>query len=167
MTHSLPPQKREIFESLDAWAADNVLVLLKPVESSWQPQDYLPDASSSSEESFHDEVAELRARAREIPDDYWVCLVGDMVTEEALPTYQTMLNTLDGGVRFPAPGSDQVFGPLLPKILSGSPYAVDEAPAVANAWGCDRGGQWNNRSVLDSEIDVFITAYLRQRGAVG
>ncbi|GJM85065.1 hypothetical protein PR202_ga01483 [Eleusine coracana subsp. coracana] len=99
VTHSLPPQKREIFESLDAWAADNVLVLLKPVESSWQPQDYLPDGSSSSEESFHDEVAELRARAREIPDDYWVCLVGDMVTEEALPTYQTMLNTLDGGVR--------------------------------------------------------------------
>ncbi|TVU29979.1 hypothetical protein EJB05_21578, partial [Eragrostis curvula] len=96
VTHSLPPQKREIFESLDAWAADNILVLLKPVEASWQPQDYLPDASA---DGFHDEVRELRARARELPDDYFVCLVGDMVTEEALPTYQTMLNTLDGGVR--------------------------------------------------------------------
>ncbi|PAN06129.1 hypothetical protein GQ55_1G234500 [Panicum hallii var. hallii] len=96
VAHSLPPQKREIFESLNSWAADTILPLLKPVESSWQPQDYLPDASS---ESFGDEVRELRARAREIPDDYLVCLVGDMVTEEALPTYQTMLNTLDGGVR--------------------------------------------------------------------
>ncbi|RCV06495.1 hypothetical protein SETIT_1G167200v2 [Setaria italica] len=96
VTHSLPPQKREIFESLDPWAADNILPLLKPVESSWQPQDYLPDASS---EAFVDEVRELRARAAEIPDDLLVCLVGDMVTEEALPTYQTMLNTLDGGVR--------------------------------------------------------------------
>ncbi|CAD6244321.1 unnamed protein product [Miscanthus lutarioriparius] len=96
VAHSLPPQKREIFESLDSWAADNILVLLKPVERSWQPQDYLPDAAS---ESFADEVRELRERAREIPDDYFVCFVGDMVTEEALPTYQTMLNTLDGGVR--------------------------------------------------------------------
>jgi acyl-[acyl-carrier-protein] desaturase len=96
ITHSLPPQKREIFESLDSWAADNVLVLLKPVEESWQPQDYLPDAAS---EGFHDEVRELRAQARDVPDDYFVCFVGDMITEEALPTYQTMLNTLDGGVR--------------------------------------------------------------------
>ncbi|GFZ11264.1 plant stearoyl-acyl-carrier-protein desaturase family protein [Actinidia rufa] len=39
---------------------------------------------------------ELRERARELPDDYYVVLVGDMITEEALPTYQTMLNTLDG-----------------------------------------------------------------------
>ncbi|KAL0388105.1 UNVERIFIED_CONTAM: Stearoyl-[acyl-carrier-protein] 9-desaturase, chloroplastic [Sesamum radiatum] len=43
-----------------------------------------------------DQVKELRERAREIPDDYFVVLVGDMITEEALPTYQTMLNTLDG-----------------------------------------------------------------------
>jgi acyl-[acyl-carrier-protein] desaturase len=31
-----------------------------------------------------------------LSDDYLVCLVGDTITEEALPTYQTMLNTLDG-----------------------------------------------------------------------
>ncbi|KAL6899086.1 hypothetical protein ACP4OV_005744 [Aristida adscensionis] len=96
VAHTLPAQKKEIFESLEAWAADNILVLLKPVERSWQPQDYLPDAAS---DGFADEVRELRARARDLPDDYLVCLVGDMVTEEALPTYQTMLNTLDGGVR--------------------------------------------------------------------
>lgn len=91
--HSLPAQKQEIFDSLQSWAKDNLLNLLKPVEKSWQPQDFLPDPSS---EGFYEEVKELRERAKEIPDDYFVCLVGDMVTEEALPTYQTMLNTLDG-----------------------------------------------------------------------
>uniref|UniRef100_A0A0C9S957 Acyl-[acyl-carrier-protein] desaturase n=1 Tax=Wollemia nobilis TaxID=56998 RepID=A0A0C9S957_9CONI len=93
VTHSMPPQKIEIFKSLEGWAEDNILVHLKPVEKSWQPQDLLPDASS---EGFFDEVKDLRERSLELPDDYLVCLVGDMITEEALPTYQTMLNTLDG-----------------------------------------------------------------------
>ncbi|XP_010905205.1 stearoyl-[acyl-carrier-protein] 9-desaturase, chloroplastic-like [Elaeis guineensis] len=93
VTHSMPPHKIEIFKSLEEWAENNILVLLKPVEKSWQPQDFLPDSSS---EGFYEEVKELRERSREIPDDYYVCLVGDMITEEALPTYQTMLNTLDG-----------------------------------------------------------------------
>ncbi|MQL92543.1 hypothetical protein Taro_025167 [Colocasia esculenta] len=93
VTHSMPPQKIEIFKSLEGWAENNILTLLKPVEKNWQPQDFLPDPSS---EGFQEEVKELRERAKEIPDDYFVCLVGDMVTEEALPTYQTMLNTLDG-----------------------------------------------------------------------
>lgn len=44
----------------------------------------------------HSQVAELRKRSANLPDDYLVTLVGDMITEEALPTYMTMLNTLDG-----------------------------------------------------------------------
>ncbi|CAK9312442.1 unnamed protein product [Citrullus colocynthis] len=44
----------------------------------------------------HVEVIELRERAKEIPNDYLVVLVGKMITEEGLPTYQTMLNTMDG-----------------------------------------------------------------------
>lgn len=69
------------------------MVHLKPVEKCWQAQDFLPDPSS---DGFEEQVKELRARANELPDDYFVVLVGDMITEEALPTYQTMLNTLDG-----------------------------------------------------------------------
>ncbi len=42
------------------------------------------------------QVVELRKRTDNLPDDYWVVLVGDMITEEALPTYMAMLNTLDG-----------------------------------------------------------------------
>ncbi|KAL6976132.1 Stearoyl-[acyl-carrier-protein] 9-desaturase 7, chloroplastic [Sarracenia purpurea var. burkii] len=93
VTHSMPPEKIEMFKSLDGWAMENILVHLKPVEKCWQPQDFLPDPAS---EGFEDQVKELRERAKEIPDDYFVVLVGDMITEEALPTYQTMLNTLDG-----------------------------------------------------------------------
>ncbi|XP_061373462.1 stearoyl-[acyl-carrier-protein] 9-desaturase, chloroplastic [Gastrolobium bilobum] len=93
VTHSMPPQKIEIFKSLEDWAEENILVHLKPVEKCWQPQDFLPDPSS---DGFEEQVKELRERAKEIPDDYFVVLVGDMITEEALPTYQTMLNTLDG-----------------------------------------------------------------------
>jgi acyl-[acyl-carrier-protein] desaturase len=40
------------------------------------------------------EVWELRASCG-TPDKYFVVLVGDGVTEEALPMYQTMINTLD------------------------------------------------------------------------
>ncbi|KAJ4851564.1 hypothetical protein Tsubulata_042706, partial [Turnera subulata] len=93
VTHSMPPQKIEIFKSLEDWAEQNILVHLKPVEKCWQPQDFLPDPAS---DGFEEQVRELRERAKEIPDDYYVVLVGDMITEEALPTYQTMLNTLDG-----------------------------------------------------------------------
>ncbi|XP_010672439.2 stearoyl-[acyl-carrier-protein] 9-desaturase, chloroplastic [Beta vulgaris subsp. vulgaris] len=93
VTHSMPPEKIEIFKSLESWAEQDLLVHLKPVEKCWQPQDFLPDPAS---ESFYDEVKELRERAKEIPDDLYVVLVGDMITEEALPTYQTMINTLDG-----------------------------------------------------------------------
>jgi len=35
-------------------------------------------------------------RASTLPDDHLVVLVGDMITEEALPTYMNMLNTLEG-----------------------------------------------------------------------
>lgn len=57
--------------------------------------DFLPDPAKPTDE-FQHEVRELRARSGELPDEYFVVLVGDMITEEALPTYQTMINTLDG-----------------------------------------------------------------------
>jgi len=68
-------------------------ILLETGEKSWQPQDYLPDLS---QDGWEDEVKELRAMAQELPDEVMVVLVGDMVTEEALPTYQTLLNTFEG-----------------------------------------------------------------------
>ncbi|KAL5998045.1 Stearoyl-[acyl-carrier-protein] 9-desaturase 7, chloroplastic [Asimina triloba] len=92
---TVPPVNVEIFKSLEKWAEENVLTLLKPVESSWQPQDFLPHPDS---EGFFEQIRELRKRTEELPDDYLVCLVGDMITEEALPTYESFINSHDGGV---------------------------------------------------------------------
>jgi len=41
-------------------------------------------------------VRELQKRSAAISDEHILVLVGDMITEEALPTYMSMLNTLDG-----------------------------------------------------------------------
>ncbi|CAI0395959.1 unnamed protein product [Linum tenue] len=88
-------ERIEMFKSLEGWAADNVLPLLKPVEKCWQPQDFLPDPRLPAAE-FAEEVRRLRERTAELADEYFVVLVGDMVTEDALPTYETMINTFDG-----------------------------------------------------------------------
>ncbi|XP_010245830.1 PREDICTED: stearoyl-[acyl-carrier-protein] 9-desaturase 6, chloroplastic [Nelumbo nucifera] len=95
VTHSMPPEKVDVFKSLEGWARTSVLPLLKPVENCWQPHDFLPDPTLPTDE-FTDQVRALRERTSELPDEYFVVLVGDMITEDALPTYQTMINTLDG-----------------------------------------------------------------------
>ena len=41
-------------------------------------------------------MREIQKRGANIPDDHLVVLIGDMITEEALPTYMNMLNTLEG-----------------------------------------------------------------------
>ncbi|XP_062025234.1 stearoyl-[acyl-carrier-protein] 9-desaturase 6, chloroplastic [Rosa rugosa] len=94
-THSLPPEKVELFKSLEGWASETILPFLKPVDECWQPSTFLPDPSLPREE-FLDRVRALRDRTDGLPDEYFVVLVGDMITEEALPTYQSMINGLDG-----------------------------------------------------------------------
>jgi acyl-[acyl-carrier-protein] desaturase len=66
---------------------------LIPVEKIWQPTDLLPD---SQNESFFEEVKELREIAKDLPYDFWVVLVGDTITEEALPTYESWLMDVEG-----------------------------------------------------------------------
>ncbi|KGO91395.1 acyl-ACP desaturase [Flavobacterium subsaxonicum] len=66
---------------------------LIPVEKIWQPTDLLPD---SQNEIFFEEVKELRELAKDLPYDFWVVLVGDTITEEALPTYESWLMDVEG-----------------------------------------------------------------------
>lgn len=81
----------EDFEPLVNKMVDDIL--LETGEKAWQPQDYLPDLAA---DDWLQQTKDLREAAEGIPDDVWVVLVGDMVTEEALPTYQTLLNTFEG-----------------------------------------------------------------------
>ena len=62
-------------------------------EEIWQPTDFLPNPQS---DTFIDEVKEIRELSKELDNDFWVSLVGDMITEEALPTYESWLLDLDG-----------------------------------------------------------------------
>jgi len=66
---------------------------LIPVEKIWQPTDFLPNSEG---ENFFEEVKELREIAKELPYDFWVVLVGDTITEEALPTYESWLMDVEG-----------------------------------------------------------------------
>jgi acyl-[acyl-carrier-protein] desaturase len=81
----------EDFEPLVNKMVDDIL--LETGEKAWQPQDYLPDLAA---DDWLEQTKDLREAAAGVPDDVWVVLVGDMVTEEALPTYQTLLNTFEG-----------------------------------------------------------------------
>ncbi len=66
--------------------------LIKP-EEIWQPTDFLPNPQG---DTFMEEVQEIRELSKDLSDDFWTVLVGDMITEEALPTYEAWLLQLDG-----------------------------------------------------------------------
>jgi acyl-[acyl-carrier-protein] desaturase len=69
-------------------AAAEHLSLLLPIDQCWQPTDFLPDLTAND---WHDQLSRFRATAEAVPDDLLVVLVGNMVTEEALPNYSITL----------------------------------------------------------------------------
>ncbi|KAG8085605.1 hypothetical protein GUJ93_ZPchr0010g10690 [Zizania palustris] len=91
----LAPERLDVLEQMEPWVEAHVLPLLKPAETAWQPSDLVPDAAALGAEGFHAACVELRERAAAVPDAQLVCLVGNMVTEEALPTYQSMANRFE------------------------------------------------------------------------
>ncbi|RXP59411.1 acyl-ACP desaturase [Lutibacter sp. HS1-25] len=62
-------------------------------EKIWQPTDFLPNSQS---DSFIEEIKEIRELSKDLDDDFWTVLVGDTITEEALPTYESWLLDVDG-----------------------------------------------------------------------
>ncbi|MBC3786156.1 acyl-ACP desaturase [Spirosoma utsteinense] len=80
---------RFVGEKIDALMAE----YLRPIETNWQPTDLLPD---STQDNFLDEVKLLRESVQELPYDYVAVLIGDTITEEALPTYESWLMDMEG-----------------------------------------------------------------------
>ncbi|KAI7728596.1 hypothetical protein M8C21_014258, partial [Ambrosia artemisiifolia] len=91
----MPPEKQELFKSLEPWVAQSILPILKPTHKCWQPSDFLPNSSQTTDQ-FVAEVQTLRDQSANLPDDCLVVLIGNMITEDALPTYETVFNTFDG-----------------------------------------------------------------------
>jgi len=85
-------QQLEMMKSLEP-AVQEKLVLLKPVAECWQPDDFLPDFSR---EDWIERLTEFRDQAQGMPDDLLIVLIGNTITEEALPSYQTWLNRVVG-----------------------------------------------------------------------
>ena len=83
----------EVMQFLEKSIESFVDEYLVPVEKIWQPTDLLPD---SQKENFIEEVRELREIANDLPYDFWVVMVGDTITEEALPTYESWLMEVEG-----------------------------------------------------------------------
>lgn len=79
---------REILPTLQSFVER-----LPEVETQWQPSDFLPNFNG---EGWREELDRLRADAAHLSDEVLVVLVGNIVTEEALPSYQTALNRFEG-----------------------------------------------------------------------
>ncbi len=66
---------------------------LKKIDENWQPTDFLPESNNNN---FLEEIRDLQQSCKELPYDYLVVLIGDIITEEALPSYETWLMDVEG-----------------------------------------------------------------------
>lgn len=89
----LPSSRLEVMQFIGQKMDAFIEEYLKPIETMWQPSDFLPDSTS---ENFLTDVKLLQESAKELPYDYIAVLIGDTVTEEALPTYESWLMAVEG-----------------------------------------------------------------------
>lgn len=90
---SLKNVRLEVMQFLEKDVDALIEKYLIPIEKIWQPTDFLPNSEG---DNFFEEVREIRELSKELPYDFWVVLVGDMITEEALPTYESWLMDVEG-----------------------------------------------------------------------
>lgn len=83
----------EVMQFIDKDVDEFVDKFLISPEKIWQPTDFLPNSQS---EGFYDEIQELHELAKDLPYDFWVTLIGDTITEEALPTYESWVMEIEG-----------------------------------------------------------------------
>lgn len=83
----------EVMKSLENKVEGFMNKYLIPADTIWQPTDFLPDSNS---DNFQEQIISLREQARDFDYDFWVVLIGDMITEEALPTYESWLMNVEG-----------------------------------------------------------------------
>jgi acyl-[acyl-carrier-protein] desaturase len=81
--------KKEIVKQLEPFVATTLEKYQSEIKDYWQPSDYLPDFSK---ENWVEEVNALQSEASGLSDKLIAVIVGDMITEEALPNYQSWLN---------------------------------------------------------------------------
>lgn len=90
---SLHNIRLEVMHTLEKNIETFVDKFLITPEKIWQPTDFLPN---SQNDTFIEEVKEIQELSKDLDDDFWVSLVGDTITEEALPTYESWLLDVEG-----------------------------------------------------------------------
>ncbi len=98
MTHLTPEvveieKNKEVISGMEDIANEAIDKYLLEAETAWQPSDFLPDMS---EPEALQQIRELQERAAGLPAGVLTSLVGNMITEEALPTYTTYFNLIQG-----------------------------------------------------------------------
>jgi len=86
-------KRREVMVHVERYMLDMMETYLKPIDTNWQPSDFLPDSTS---ENFYQDIRILRENAKDLSYDLVAVLVGDTITEEALPTYESWLSMVQG-----------------------------------------------------------------------
>jgi acyl-[acyl-carrier-protein] desaturase len=86
-------KRREVMKHVEKYMLEKMHEYLKPIETNWQPSDFLPDSTRST---FFQEVKELQESAKGLSYDLVAVLIGDTITEEALPTYESWLTMVEG-----------------------------------------------------------------------
>jgi len=85
--------RKEVMKDLEKTVVKLLDKFLILPEKNWQPTDFLPN---SQKNTFIDEVKAIQELSKDLEDEFWIVLVGDVITEEALPTYESWLMDLDG-----------------------------------------------------------------------
>jgi acyl-[acyl-carrier-protein] desaturase len=90
---NLNPTRIEVMHFLAQKIESIIEEFLKPIDTNWQPSDFLPESNNPE---FTKEIKEIQEQCKALPYDYMAILVGDLITEEALPTYESWLMEIDG-----------------------------------------------------------------------
>ncbi|MEO7444578.1 MAG: acyl-ACP desaturase [Ferruginibacter sp.] len=83
--------RAEVMKHLEKDVSRAITNYLKPVDKIWQPADILPE---SDKEEFFDDLRLLQAKAKGLSYELMAVLIGDAITEEALPTYESWLSNI-------------------------------------------------------------------------
>lgn len=83
----------EVMKHLEPFVCEVMPSLLMTEDTYWQPSDFLPDMGAP--DAF-DRLRDLQAGASGLSDDVLVVLIGDMITEEALPSYSMWIAQAEG-----------------------------------------------------------------------
>src|SRR3954465_3637352 len=85
-------KRKEVMLHIESYMLNVMDTYLKPIDTNWQPSDFLPDSTS---DTFFQDIKTLRENAKDLSYDLVAVLIGDTITEEALPTYESWLMMMD------------------------------------------------------------------------